>query len=179
MAPRVPSHRDSVTWRQDSEVEIPGFCGNSLVSHDIFLDAVLWEDVLLKRMFEKVSDVWKEWKQDPTDSKRMLLFCYTWSTAIPPWTRPISSVLLHLQPFVGLRSQREMCQRTSHGVLADSCWFCWLRPIGRALQFLLHWTATTDSCLVFATGLNCWYPDKDWNHPEELCLNRSTTPLSY
>ena len=33
----------------------------------------------------------------------------------------------------------------------------------RALQFLWDQTAAADSYLVFATGLNCWYPDnEDW-----------------
>ena len=35
----------------------------------------------------------------------------------------------------------------------DSCPFC------VALWFLLDIAATTDSCLVFAIGLDCWYPD--------------------
>ena len=59
--------------------------GNSVVSRDVFLDAVLWEDVLLKQtrervcgvllewMLERACDVWKEHKWNPINSERMLL----------------------------------------------------------------------------------------------------------
>ena len=57
---------------------------------------------------------------------------------------------------------------------ADSCRF------GGALPFLLDYTNTTDSCLVFAIELDCYYPDsKERNRPKELLLNRSTTSSSY
>ena len=35
--------------RLQSEVDISGFFGNSAVSHDVLVDAVLEEDVLLKQ----------------------------------------------------------------------------------------------------------------------------------
>jgi hypothetical protein len=56
------------------DVEIPGFFGNSIVSCDVFLEAVLWEDVLLKQtreracevllkqVFDVAHHVWKEFK---------------------------------------------------------------------------------------------------------------------
>lgn len=43
----------------------------------------------------------------------------------------------------------------------DSCWF------DRALWFLLDRATATDLCLVFATRLDCWYPDnEEWNHSQ-------------
>jgi hypothetical protein len=39
--------------------------------------------------------------------------------------------------------------RLIHAVSADSCGF------GRALQFLLDLAAATDTCVVFALGLDC------------------------
>lgn len=60
--------------------------------------------------------------------------------------------------------------------------------------YLLDQAATADSCVVsaewtgpkllihgwwFASRPNCWYLDSEaWNHPEELFLNRSTSPVS-
>lgn len=37
-----------------SEVEIPGSLANSVVAHDVFLEAVLSEDVLLKHTCERM-----------------------------------------------------------------------------------------------------------------------------
>ena len=57
---------------------------------------------------------------------------------------------------------REKCTKA---LLVVSCLFLArspvLCPIGRVLLFLLYSAATTDSCLVFAMGLDCWYPDKN------------------
>jgi len=39
------------------EVENFGFFGNSLVSQDVFLEAMLGEDVLLKQTHEKACDI--------------------------------------------------------------------------------------------------------------------------
>jgi hypothetical protein len=63
--------------------------------------------------------------------------------------------------------ERETHQRTSGGILrlilassADSYRF------GGALLFLLDFATATDSCLVFAIELDCWYPNKkERNHP--------------
>jgi hypothetical protein len=52
-----------------------------------------------------------------------------------------------------------MRQRASHGVpliLAASVDSC---KLDRALLLLLDPTAAADSCLVFATELDCWDPD--------------------
>ena len=57
---------------------------------------------------------------------------------------------------------------------ADLCWF------DRALQFLLDFAATANSCLVLTIGLDCCYPDhKEWSHPKALQLNSSTAPFFY
>jgi hypothetical protein len=35
------------------------------------------------------------------------------------------------------------------------------------LQFLQDWSSAAGSCVMFAMGLNCWYPDnEDWTHPQ-------------
>lgn len=71
------------------EVEISGFFVNSVVSHDVFLEAALGEDVLLKQtceracdillkqMFEEVYYAWKEDKWNPTNSEGTLLLYST------------------------------------------------------------------------------------------------------
>jgi hypothetical protein len=39
--------------------------------------------------------------------------------------------------------------------------------IWQSLWFLLDQAAATDSCLVFAIGLDCCYPDnEEWNCPQ-------------
>jgi hypothetical protein len=71
------------------EVEISGFFVNSVVSHDVFLEAALGEDVLLKQtceracdvllewMLERVCDAWKEYKWNPINNERSFLPCNT------------------------------------------------------------------------------------------------------
>jgi len=41
------------------EVEISGFFGDSVMSCDIFLEAVLREDVLLKQTLERTYNAWE------------------------------------------------------------------------------------------------------------------------
>lgn len=48
--------------RIPNEMDISGFFGNSVVSRNVFLEAVLREDVLLKQTCERMRDVWKEYK---------------------------------------------------------------------------------------------------------------------
>lgn len=49
-----------------------------------------------------------------------------------------------------------------------------------ALNFLLDCATNSNSCLMYVIRQDCWYPDnEEWNHPEELLLNRSPTPFSY
>jgi hypothetical protein len=48
---------ESLTKAEKSEVEISGFLGNSVVSHDVILEAVMGEDVLLKQTHERACDI--------------------------------------------------------------------------------------------------------------------------
>ena len=93
-------------------------------------------------------------------------------------------MLLHCYVFPGLPWSALHIEKCAKEVLvvfllilaafADLCQF------SRALLFLLDHVAATESCLVFAFEVDCWYLDnKEWNHPKEILLNRSTTPLYY
>lgn len=119
----------------------------------------------LEQMLERVHDVWKEHKWSPTNSERISLHWYT------------------VQCFADLcwfSLRRQKCTKELLKVFQlilatspDSCRF------GRTFLFLMDQVSATDLCLVFAIGLDHWYPDnKDWKCPKEL-LNRSTTSLSY
>ena len=88
------------TKNKTPEVGISGFVGDSVVSWDIFLETVSWEDVLLRqtheRMFcweqthvvffwklpgERACDVWKEHKYNPTDILALVhlaTLCWSW-----------------------------------------------------------------------------------------------------
>lgn len=71
------------------EVEISGFFVNSVVSRDVFPEAALREDVLLKQaceracdgllewMLERVCDAWKEDKWNPISNEWSLVPCNT------------------------------------------------------------------------------------------------------
>jgi len=93
-----------------------GFFGNSLVSQDVSLEAMLGEDVLLKQTHEKAcdislehtleegQDVYGEHKCNPTERERTFLHCYylqgfgglCWSSFCnEKWTKePVLSGLL-------------------------------------------------------------------------------------
>jgi hypothetical protein len=76
--------------------------------------------------------------------------------------------------------------------LFSCCWWFWSLPLTpeesvEAWWFLLDHATAADLCLVTLFEMNCWYPDTtelncwyhdngDWNRPEELLLNRSTSP---
>ena len=172
------------------EAEIVGFFGESVVSCDVFLEAVLWEDVLLRPSHERVlfwnlscervcdvlleqrfgrlHGVWKDYKYNPTDSERLPLHWFA------------------LHPFAGL------------------CWGCSCIdiPCNASLFFhfclsfswysgcflLLLWTCADlmespgffwiELLWVWCFGLDWWYPDnEDWNCSKELLINWSKSPL--
>jgi hypothetical protein len=52
-------------------MEMFGFFEDSVVTGDVFLKAILCEDVLPTQTLERMCDVWKECKHNPTDSKRL------------------------------------------------------------------------------------------------------------
>ena len=138
-------------------------------------------------MLEKACEVWKECKWNPTDSERSLLHPYTlWLHTTLLFFAGCASLagLAILLVFTGLcwsSLHREKCTNellmVFWRILATSTDVC--QFVG-ALWFLLSWAYVTDSCLVIAIGLNCWYPiNQELNHPEELLQNRSTTSFSY
>jgi len=129
-----------------------GFFGKSLVSQDVFLEAMLGEDVLLKQTHEKAcdillehtleggQDVYGEHKCNPTERERTFLHCYT------------------LQAFDGLcwssfRNEKCTKEPVLFGLLlaasAASCWFV------RALWSLQDQGTATDSFFAFAIGSYC------------------------
>lgn len=65
------------------------------------------------------------------------------------WTRLPCTTADH--PEDGLKWKHRLTLATS----TDSCQF------GRTLQSLLDQMAAVDLCLVFAVGLDCWYPDEE------------------
>ena len=146
-------------------MEISGFFGNSVVSHDVFLEAVLWEDVLLKLTHERMF-CWIR------QTKEHMMLCWSGclrgrvmlrkSINITPWIWEVALALLcHamlLWPhFSGLR--RSSLHREKHikellmvfwlilAISLDSCKFC------GALQLLLKRASATDSCSVFVSEL--------------------------
>lgn len=141
------------------EVEISGFFGDS-ASCDGFLEAILWEDVVLKQTLERTQrNVWKEFKYNPTDKRTMLLhwFALQFFDGIC-WI------------FLVLTLWWEMCQGTH---MAASYRFCGLLLTQQGLMvkllLLIH---------VWCFGLDCWYPNNNiWNCPKVLVLNRSTSPF--
>jgi hypothetical protein len=114
-----------------------------------------------KQTLEQARDVYKEYKWNPINNKRTLLDCYTSPcfTSSPVFTGLCWSSL-----------PREKCAKELLLVF---------QLLLAALLFLLDRTTTTDSCLVFAIELDCWYSDhRQWTCLKELLINRSTKTLS-
>ena len=82
--------------------------------------------------------------------------CWCWS-----WANDAVLYLFTLPFFEGHHLSwlhREKChQRTSGGILAASCRFCGLRPIGRASRFLLDQTADSRTVFVNGSSYCCWF----------------------
>lgn len=77
-------------------------------------------------------------------------------------------------------SYREMAQRTSHSILADSCHVHWLMLIWLNLVASVGWS----SCYWIMFGVCYWTGllvswQQSWNHTKELLQNRFTTPFFY
>jgi len=128
-----------------------GSFGNSLVSQDVFLEAMLGEDVLLKQTHEKVCDILLEHTLEGGSM-------FTENINVIPQRGRGHFYIATLQGFDGLcwsSFHNEKCTKEPvlFGLLlaasAASCWFV------RALWSLPDQGTATDSCFVFAIGQYC------------------------
>lgn len=151
-----------------------GFFNNSVVLHDIFLEAVLWEGMWCAknthlrghRMVGKNINVTPQTVRGRSYTATLHLARLHWSLLV----------------FIGFHFIE---RNTTKNFLWYSGWF-W--PCLQTLDDLVQphcscWhmlLIPTDTWLVSAIELDCQYSDnKDWKCPEELLLHSSTTPISY
>lgn len=121
------------------------FLGSPVVSRDVFLDAVSWEDVLLKWTHERACDV--------LPKQTLGRVCAT-----------------EVQCLAGLRwssfrrrKRTKNLLRVFQLILTVSADLCWLTG---TLKFLLDHADATDTHSMFAIELDCWYLDNEgWNRP--------------
>lgn len=143
---------------------------NSVVSLDIFLEAVLGEDMWCFAEYRNLRECMmlkKNINGTPKTVGGHFIHCWP------------MQCFIFLLVFAGL-DFIERYQRTSWylGIWAHSWPFltCWL---GGSLLFLLNPVTTAGSCVVCAIDADWRDPDKEeWNYFKELLLNRSTTPFS-
>jgi hypothetical protein len=141
-------------------VEISGFCGDWVVSCDVFLEAILWQYVLLKQIPERMLC----WEQTHGAFPEAVLWKGMWRFAgADTWEAQDALVLVRLAmlcwssmiftclDFVREKSAKEvlMVLQSLLATCEDSC------RLGGVSRFLLDRATATDSCLVFAIGVGC------------------------
>ena len=144
-----------------------------------------WKDVLLLQ----THDVQKEYEYDPTDRLDLRIdLLYFASLFFANDTHVLVHLTLHCWALFVVMLWRETHQRTSCEVTVDSCHFGYsLQLVGKPGHIFWiecpcwfmysvwweDWTAASDSYFVFATELNCWYPNnEDWT-----CQQRNISKL--
>lgn len=155
-------HMGIHTYTHIHGMEIPSFFRGPVLSCDVFLETVFWENVLLRQTCERTRDVWKECKSNPTDS--------IWRSCISsPRNTLLVFTILACCDFTERKSARELPKVfwLLLATPADSCWF----------YGALKWA--TELCLVFADWIGLLLLSHVWNPFKELFLNRSISPAFY
>lgn len=147
-----------------------------------FPEADMWEDFLLRQTLERMHDLWKGYKYNPTNGEQQpciglpcnvsLFFTNLWLSWL---SREIHAKELLVIFWLLLAASTDLFQFSG------------------ALRYILDPGVATDLYLVLANyigllllicvwyfGLGFWNSDnEDWNGPRELLLNQCTSPLSY
>jgi hypothetical protein len=166
---------------EDHDVETSGFFGKSVMSNDVLLGYTGERMFCCSRHMKGHVMFRKNINMTPLTVGARALVCFT----LPCYTllttqmygftlyctdelclwwchreNLVRELLLRfLRPFVASTALSQLVSLAVSSGLNCSCWFMYG-------DCQVDWTAAADLYLVFATGLNCWYPDNEnWTHP--------------
>lgn len=175
-------------------MEISDFSGDSIVSYDLFLKTVLWQDdfgnadtgenALLRPdnwcfSGTKACDVFLEWILERTHGIwKMYANSVTVEDAVWYWFTFLLLLIVVCSDAVKRKSPKNFCWCISG--FWCICWLGQLAEPGRCfwikLALLIHecFAQGDQTTVVDLCELNCWYPENaDWIQPQEIFLNKA------